>query len=75
MRTAVLLFPVGDSQIRDECPDGQCAKPCHAKYKTCTLPQDLIPLLKSRGLAIPDEQKAIGCLKESCALKERNQIK
>jgi abortive infection bacteriophage resistance protein len=27
--------------------------------KTCTLPQDLIPLLKNRGLAIPDEQKAI----------------
>ena len=30
--------------------------------KTCTLPQDLIPLLKSRGLAISDEQKAISYL-------------
>ena len=30
--------------------------------KTCTLPQDLIPLLKSRGLSIPDEQKAISYL-------------
>jgi abortive infection bacteriophage resistance protein len=30
--------------------------------KTCTLPQDLVPLLKSRGLAIPDEQKAISYL-------------
>jgi abortive infection bacteriophage resistance protein len=30
--------------------------------KTCTLPQDLIPLLKQRGLAIPDEQKAVSYL-------------
>lgn len=30
--------------------------------KTCTLPQDLIPLLKQRGLAIADEQKAINYL-------------
>ncbi|GHU74370.1 hypothetical protein FACS189413_19090 [Bacteroidia bacterium] len=30
--------------------------------KTCTLPQDLIPLLKSRGLSITDEQKAIDYL-------------
>jgi abortive infection bacteriophage resistance protein len=30
--------------------------------KTCTLPQDLIPLLKSRGLSIPDRQKAISHL-------------
>jgi len=30
--------------------------------KTCTLPQDLIPLLKNRGLSIPDEQKAISYL-------------
>jgi abortive infection bacteriophage resistance protein len=30
--------------------------------KTCTLPQDLISLLKSRGLSIPDEQKAISYL-------------
>jgi len=30
--------------------------------KICTLPQDLIPLLKQRGLAIPDEQKAINYL-------------
>jgi abortive infection bacteriophage resistance protein len=30
--------------------------------KTCTLPQDLIPLLKSRGLLISDEQKAINYL-------------
>ena len=30
--------------------------------KTCTLPQDLIPLLKSRGLLIPNEQKAISYL-------------
>ncbi|GHT66817.1 CAAX amino protease [Bacteroidia bacterium] len=30
--------------------------------KTCTLPQDLIPLLKSRGLSIADEQKAISYL-------------
>jgi abortive infection bacteriophage resistance protein len=30
--------------------------------KTCTLPQDLIPLLKSRGLSIADEQKAINYL-------------
>jgi abortive infection bacteriophage resistance protein len=30
--------------------------------KTCTLPQDLIPLLKQRGLIIPDEQNAIGYL-------------
>ena len=27
--------------------------------KTCTLPQDLIPLLKQRGLVIPNEQKAV----------------
>ena len=31
-------------------------------FKTCTLPQDLIPLLKQRGLIIADEQKAIGYL-------------
>ena len=30
--------------------------------KTCTLPQDLIPLLKQRGLVISDEQKAINYL-------------
>ncbi|GHT50312.1 hypothetical protein FACS189440_17520 [Bacteroidia bacterium] len=30
--------------------------------KTCTLPQDLIPLLKKRGLSISDEQKAISYL-------------
>ena len=30
--------------------------------KTCTLPQDLIPLLKQRGLTIPDEQRAISYL-------------
>ena len=30
--------------------------------KTCTLPQDLIPLLKQRGLAISDEQRALGYL-------------
>ncbi|GHU90533.1 hypothetical protein FACS1894155_09030 [Bacteroidia bacterium] len=30
--------------------------------KTCTLPQDLIPLLKSRGLSIADEQKAVSYL-------------
>ena len=30
--------------------------------KTCTLPHELIPLLKSRGLAIFDEQKAISYL-------------
>jgi abortive infection bacteriophage resistance protein len=30
--------------------------------KHCTLPQDLIPLLQSRGLSIPDEQKAINYL-------------
>jgi len=30
--------------------------------KTCTLPQDLIPLLKSRGLVISNEQKAISYL-------------
>jgi abortive infection bacteriophage resistance protein len=30
--------------------------------KTCTLPQDLIPLLKNRGLSITDEQKAISYL-------------
>jgi abortive infection bacteriophage resistance protein len=30
--------------------------------KACTLPQDLIPLLKSRGLSIPDESKAISYL-------------
>jgi abortive infection bacteriophage resistance protein len=30
--------------------------------KTCTLPQDLVPLLKSRGLSIPDEQKAVSYL-------------
>jgi abortive infection bacteriophage resistance protein len=30
--------------------------------KTCTLPQDLIPLLKGRGLSISDEQKAISYL-------------
>ena len=30
--------------------------------KTCTLPQDLIPLLKSRGLSIANEQKAVSYL-------------
>jgi len=30
--------------------------------KTCTLPHDLIPLLKNRGLSIFDEQKAISYL-------------
>ncbi|GHS89175.1 hypothetical protein FACS1894201_10580 [Bacteroidia bacterium] len=30
--------------------------------KTCTLPQDLIPLLKSRGLSITDEQKVVSYL-------------
>jgi abortive infection bacteriophage resistance protein len=30
--------------------------------KTCTLPQDLIPLLRSRGLSIFDEQKAVDYL-------------
>ncbi|MDR0737798.1 MAG: Abi family protein [Prevotellaceae bacterium] len=30
--------------------------------KTCTLPQDLIPLLKKQGLIIPDEQRAINYL-------------
>ena len=30
--------------------------------KTCTLPQDLIPLLRARGLSIPDEQRAISYL-------------
>ncbi|GHT11479.1 CAAX amino protease [Bacteroidia bacterium] len=30
--------------------------------KICTLPQNLIPLLKSRGLMIPDEQKAVSYL-------------
>jgi len=30
--------------------------------KICTLPQDLIPLLKRRGLAISDEQKAVNYL-------------
>jgi abortive infection bacteriophage resistance protein len=30
--------------------------------KTCTFPQDLIPLLKNRGLAIPNESKAINYL-------------
>ncbi|GHT19170.1 hypothetical protein AGMMS4957_02830 [Bacteroidia bacterium] len=30
--------------------------------KVCTLPQDLIPLLQSRGLLISDEQQAIGYL-------------
>jgi abortive infection bacteriophage resistance protein len=30
--------------------------------KTCTLPQDLIPLLRSRGLSILDEQRAISYL-------------
>jgi len=30
--------------------------------KHCTLPHDLIPLLKSRGLFIADEQKAVGYL-------------
>jgi abortive infection bacteriophage resistance protein len=30
--------------------------------KTCTLPQNLIPLLKQRGLIIRDEQKAAGYL-------------
>jgi abortive infection bacteriophage resistance protein len=27
--------------------------------KTCTLPHDLIPLLKNRGLSIPDEKRAV----------------
>jgi abortive infection bacteriophage resistance protein len=31
-------------------------------FKTCTLPQDLIPLLKGRGLSIPDRQKAVSYL-------------
>jgi abortive infection bacteriophage resistance protein len=30
--------------------------------KTCTLPKDLLPLLKSRGLSFSDEQKAISYL-------------
>jgi len=30
--------------------------------KTCTLPKDLVPLLKQRGLTIKDEQKTIGYL-------------
>jgi abortive infection bacteriophage resistance protein len=30
--------------------------------KTCTLPQDLILLLRNRGLSIPDEQRAISYL-------------
>jgi abortive infection bacteriophage resistance protein len=30
--------------------------------KVCTLPKDLIPLLKNRGLSIIDEQKAISYL-------------
>ena len=30
--------------------------------KTCTLPQDLIPLLKNRGLLINDEQRAVSYL-------------
>jgi abortive infection bacteriophage resistance protein len=30
--------------------------------KHCTLPHDLIPLLKSRGLSITDEQKTVGYL-------------
>ncbi|MCL2027548.1 MAG: hypothetical protein FWG79_03570 [Bacteroidales bacterium] len=30
--------------------------------KPCTLPQDLIPLLKGRGLTIADEQKAVNYL-------------
>ncbi|GHS98682.1 CAAX amino protease [Bacteroidia bacterium] len=30
--------------------------------KTCTLPQDLVLLLRNRGLAIPDEQQAISYL-------------
>ena len=30
--------------------------------KTCTLPQDLIPLLKQRGLVTPSEQKAVNYL-------------
>jgi abortive infection bacteriophage resistance protein len=30
--------------------------------KRCTLPQDLIPLLKSRGLSVPNEQQAISYL-------------
>jgi abortive infection bacteriophage resistance protein len=30
--------------------------------KTCTLPQDLIPLLRNRGLAISDEEKTISYL-------------
>jgi abortive infection bacteriophage resistance protein len=30
--------------------------------KTCQSPQDLVFLLKSRGLSIPDEQKAISHL-------------
>jgi len=33
------------------------------KYnKTCTLPQDLIPVLKNRGLSISDEQRAVSYL-------------
>ncbi|MDR0799297.1 MAG: hypothetical protein LBN18_06030 [Dysgonamonadaceae bacterium] len=30
--------------------------------KVCTLPQDLIPLLKKRGLIIADEQRTISYL-------------
>jgi len=30
--------------------------------KVCTLPQDLIPLLKQRGLVIPNEQRAVSYL-------------
>jgi abortive infection bacteriophage resistance protein len=30
--------------------------------KTCTLPQDLTPLLKKRGLAVFDEQRAVSYL-------------
>jgi abortive infection bacteriophage resistance protein len=30
--------------------------------KTCTLPQDLLPLLKNRGLLIPDENRAVSYL-------------
>ena len=30
--------------------------------KTCTLPQDLIPLLKNRGLTISDEKRAVSYL-------------
>jgi abortive infection bacteriophage resistance protein len=33
-----------------------------AYSKICTLPQDLVPLLKSRGLSVPNEQKAISYL-------------